>query len=213
MGGRMASHLGANPGDLVAPIAALVFLGYPLRPPGPARQDSRGASLVDRRADAVGPGHARRLWHARRARPVFLTGLPATVLRAIDKADHSFKVSSVRDKQAVVFEKILDDLWWRGSATTCGRGWKVGSPTVAGDVAMGAAVGDKQRHRLAGGERGEGDRGQLLEVGVGALYSGRRPNRNVPSCPARSRNRSDRHTAVRPCRWWSAGRTRAAQGR
>jgi predicted alpha/beta-hydrolase family hydrolase len=119
MGGRMASHLGADPGTLVAPIAALVFLGYPLRPPG--RPDKiRAAHLSSITAPMLFVQGTRDAFGTPDELAPFLTGLPATVL-AIDKADHSFKVSSVRDKQALVFEKILDDVvaW---IATTCRRG-------------------------------------------------------------------------------------------
>ena len=38
MGGRMASHLAADPAQLAAPLAGLVFLGYPLHPPGKPQQ-------------------------------------------------------------------------------------------------------------------------------------------------------------------------------
>jgi predicted alpha/beta-hydrolase family hydrolase len=38
MGGRMASHLAASPELLDGPIGGLVFLGYPLHPPGKPEQ-------------------------------------------------------------------------------------------------------------------------------------------------------------------------------
>ena len=59
MGGRIASHVAAQGGS--GPLAGLVFLGYPLHPPGTPGAASRRASAGDRRADAVRAGQQGRV--------------------------------------------------------------------------------------------------------------------------------------------------------
>jgi uncharacterized protein len=109
MGGRMASHLAAAPADLPHPIAGLVFLGYPLHPPGKPAQ-LRSAHL---------PAIAAPMLFVQGARDAFGTpdelapilasiATPSSVM-TIDRADHSFKVSGQsRAAQAAQLDAILD---------------------------------------------------------------------------------------------------------
>ena len=113
MGGRIASQVAATEGDRVA---GLVFLGYPLHPPG--RPDKlRAEHLKDIRAPML---------FAQGARDTFGTAdeiravikklrLPAT-LYVIDGGDHSFKVpKSAGLPQQEVYEKVMDKVaeWTR----------------------------------------------------------------------------------------------------
>ncbi|HLR06803.1 MAG TPA: alpha/beta fold hydrolase [Pyrinomonadaceae bacterium] len=106
MGGRIASQVAAAEGNR---IAGLVFLGYPLHPPG--RPDKlRDEHLKEIRAPML---------FAQGARDTFGTAdeiravikkhrLPAT-LYVIEGGDHSFKVpKSAGVPQATVYEMIMD---------------------------------------------------------------------------------------------------------
>jgi hypothetical protein len=108
MGGRIASQVAAAEGDRVA---GLVFLGYPLHPPG--RPDKlRAEHLKDVRAPML---------FAQGARDTFGTAkeigavikklrLPAT-LYVIEGGDHSFKVpKSAGIPQPEVHEKVMDEV-------------------------------------------------------------------------------------------------------
>jgi len=106
MGGRIASQVAAAEGNR---IAGLVFLGYPLHPPG--RPDKlRDEHLKEVRAPML---------FAQGARDTFGTAdeiravikkhrLPAT-LYVIEGGDHSFKVpKSAGVPQQEVYEKVMD---------------------------------------------------------------------------------------------------------
>jgi uncharacterized protein len=106
MGGRIASQVAAAEGDRVA---GLVFLGYPLHPPG--RPDKlRAEHLKDIRA---------RMLFVQGSRDAFGTAdeiratikklrLPAT-LYVIEGGDHSFKVPKRAGvPQEEVYEKVMD---------------------------------------------------------------------------------------------------------
>lgn len=106
MGGRIASQVAATDGSK---ISGLVFLGYPLHPPGKPEQ-VRDAHLKDIRApmlfvqgsrDAFGtPDELRAVIKRDR--------LPATFCE-IEGGDHSFKVpKSAPLSQQEVFEMIMD---------------------------------------------------------------------------------------------------------
>jgi len=106
MGGRIASQVAAANGDN---ISGLVFLGYPLHPPG--RPDKlRAEHLKNIRApmlfvqgsrDAFGTGEEVRAI-------IKKLHLPAT-LCAVEGGDHSFKVpKSLRVSQSGVYEKVID---------------------------------------------------------------------------------------------------------
>jgi predicted alpha/beta-hydrolase family hydrolase len=106
MGGRIGSQVAAAEGSM---ISGLVFLGYPLHPPGKPEQ-LRDAHLKDIRApmfflqgtrDAFGrPDELRAVIKRDR--------LPAT-LNEIEGGDHSFKVpKSAPRSQQEVYEMIMD---------------------------------------------------------------------------------------------------------
>jgi predicted alpha/beta-hydrolase family hydrolase len=108
MGGRIASQVAAAEGQRVA---GLVFLGYPLHPPG--RPDKLRAEHL--------PQIKAPMLFAQGARDVFGTGeeigaiikklrLPAT-LYSIEGGDHSFKVpKSAGVLQQEVYEKVMDEV-------------------------------------------------------------------------------------------------------
>jgi predicted alpha/beta-hydrolase family hydrolase len=113
MGGRIASQVAAAEGDRVA---GLVFLGYPLHPPG--RPDKlRAEHLKDIRAPML---------FAQGSRDAFGTAdeiratiknlrLPAT-LYVIEGGDHSFKVpKSAGVTQETIYETVMDKVaeWTR----------------------------------------------------------------------------------------------------
>jgi predicted alpha/beta-hydrolase family hydrolase len=108
MGGRIASQVAAaGAGEL----AGLVFLGYPLHPPGKPEQ-LRAAHLKDIRApmlfvqgsrDAFGTGEE--------ISGVIKEGKLSATLYLIDGGDHSFKVSKRSGlSQAEVHEAVMDEI-------------------------------------------------------------------------------------------------------
>jgi uncharacterized protein len=115
MGGRIASQVAATP-ESTDKIAGLVFLGYPLHPPGKPEQ-LRDAHLKDVRApmlfvqgtrDAFGtPDELRAV--------IKRLHLPAT-LHAIEGGDHSLKVpKSLGVPQTEVYENVMNEIagWLR----------------------------------------------------------------------------------------------------
>lgn len=114
MGGRIASQVAAvEPGG----IAGLVFLGYPLHPPG--RPDKlRDEHLKDIRAPMLFVQGARDAFGtAEEIRAVIKRlRLPAKV-QVIEGGDHSFKVpKSLSVPQQNVYETIMDEVTkWVGS--------------------------------------------------------------------------------------------------
>jgi uncharacterized protein len=108
MGGRMASHLAADPVQLAAPLAGLVFLGYPLRPPGKP-QNMRTAHLPSIVAPMLFVQGTRDTFGTPADLAPILAALPApSDVHAVENGDHSFKVTSNREKQAAVIDGILD---------------------------------------------------------------------------------------------------------
>jgi uncharacterized protein len=110
MGGRIASQVAAGP-ESADKIAALVFLGYPLHPPG----------RPDKLRDAHLPQITVPMLFVQGSRDSFGTPdelrgvikrlhLPATLL-AIEGGDHSFKVSkSSGFTQQQVYENVMDEI-------------------------------------------------------------------------------------------------------
>ena len=105
MGGRMASHVAAQGAD----VAGLVFLGYPLHPPGKTDQ-LRVAHLSKITAPML-------FFAGTRDSLCNLDLLKATIaklkapitLHVIDGGDHSFKVlKSLKRQDAEVLDEILD---------------------------------------------------------------------------------------------------------
>ena len=104
MGGRIASQAAAA-GEL--PIAGLVYLGYPLHPPGKPQQ----------RRDAHLPSIAAPMLFVQGTRDAFGTAdeirgilprLQRAELHEVEGGDHSFKVPKTGMPQAAVFQNIHD---------------------------------------------------------------------------------------------------------
>jgi uncharacterized protein len=113
MGGRIASQVAAADGD---GIAGLVFLGYPLHPPG--RPDKlRSAHLPQIRAPMLFVQGSRDTFGTREELAPILETLHAPAeLCVVEDGDHSFKVrKSAPLSQAAVFDFILDavERWLR----------------------------------------------------------------------------------------------------
>jgi uncharacterized protein len=105
MGGRIASHIASQGG--AGTLAGLVFLGYPLHPPG----------RPDQRRDAHLPAIAEPMLFVQGSRDAFGSGdeiralLPSlqnAALEEIEGGDHSFKVPGGAARQGTVLTGILD---------------------------------------------------------------------------------------------------------
>ena len=106
MGGRIASQVAATEGG---GIAGLVFLGYPLHPPG--RPDKlRSAHLPQIRAPMLFVQGSRDTFGTpEELRPILATLNAPAELTVIEDGDHSFKVRKTAPlSQAAVFDFILD---------------------------------------------------------------------------------------------------------
>jgi predicted alpha/beta-hydrolase family hydrolase len=113
MGGRIASQVAAADSD---GIAGLVFLGYPLHPPG--RPDKlRSAHLPQIRAPMLFVQGSRDTFGTpEELRPILETLNAPAELCVIEDGDHSFKVRKTAPlSQAAVFDFILDTVerWLR----------------------------------------------------------------------------------------------------
>jgi predicted alpha/beta-hydrolase family hydrolase len=115
MGGRIASHVASQGGAGI--LNGLVFLGYPLHPPG----------RPDQRRDAHLPAIKEPLLFVQGTRDTFGTSseiqallprLEQATLHEIAGGDHSFKVPGGKAKQEAVFNAILDTVvaWMRSTA-------------------------------------------------------------------------------------------------
>jgi predicted alpha/beta-hydrolase family hydrolase len=105
MGGRMASHVAAQGG--IGSIAGLVFLGYPLHPPG----------NPERRRDAHLPAIAEPMLFVQGGRDTFgtaeeiaalLPSLQRATLHEIAGGDHSFKVPGGKARQEPAFQEAMN---------------------------------------------------------------------------------------------------------
>jgi uncharacterized protein len=108
MGGRIASQVAAAEGDR---IAGLLFLGYPLHPPG--RPDKlRDEHLKDIRVPMLFAQGSRDSFGTKDEIGAVIKKLrlPAT-LYAIEGGDHSFKVpKKLGIPQQEVYEKVMDEI-------------------------------------------------------------------------------------------------------
>lgn len=104
MGGRMASHVAAAG---VERIAGLVFLGYPLHPPGKPTQ----------RRDAHLPNIAEPMLFVQGSADTFgtapeiaalLPSLKRATLHEIAGGDHSFRVPGGKAKQEPAFQEVMN---------------------------------------------------------------------------------------------------------
>jgi len=118
MGGRIASQLTA---DGSTELLGLVFLGYPLHPPGKPEQ-LRAAHLAHIKAPMLFVQGSRDAFGTPdELRPIIDAIAQHTDLYVIDRADHSFKVpKSTRVTQNDVYATILDHIarWLRQTAAT-----------------------------------------------------------------------------------------------
>jgi uncharacterized protein len=116
MGGRIASQVAATEGE---GIAGLVFLGYPLHPPG-RPEKLRSAHLPQIRAPMLFVQGSRDTFGTpEELRPILETLNAPAELTVIEDGDHSFKVRKTAPlTQAAVFDFILDTVerWLRALA-------------------------------------------------------------------------------------------------
>jgi predicted alpha/beta-hydrolase family hydrolase len=105
MGGRIASQVASQ--GVVGSLAGLIFLGYPLHPPG----------RPDQRRDAHLPAIAERMLFVQGSRDAFgssdeirqlLPALQNATLQEIEGGDHSFKVAGGASRQEPVLAGIMD---------------------------------------------------------------------------------------------------------
>ena len=107
MGGRIASQVAAAEGDRVA---GLVFLGYPLHPPG--RPDKlRDAHLAEIKAPMLFVQGSRDAFGTEEEIRAIIKKhrLPAT-LYVIEAGDHSFKVPKRVKPQPQVYEEVMEEV-------------------------------------------------------------------------------------------------------
>ena len=120
MGGRIASQVAATEGESNGEgIAGLVFLGYPLHPPG--RPDKlRSAHLPQIRAPMLFVQGSRDTFGTpQELRPILKTLNAPVEFTVIEDGDHSFKVRKTAPlSQAAVFDFMLDTVerWLRALA-------------------------------------------------------------------------------------------------
>ena len=99
-----------NSAVFTAPIAGLVFLGYPLHPPGKPTQ-LRSAHLPSIVAPMLFVQGSKDTFGTPADLAPILKPLKAkSTVMPIEGGDHSFKVSANKEKQAAVIEHILDDV-------------------------------------------------------------------------------------------------------
>jgi predicted alpha/beta-hydrolase family hydrolase len=116
MGGRIASQIASRPATAGEEnIAGLVFLGYPLHPPG--RPDKlRSAHLAGIRAPMLFVQGSRDAFGTPDELRAALAGVTAADLYVVDGGDHSFKVpkrGAISQEQ--VHDAVLDEIvrWMR----------------------------------------------------------------------------------------------------
>jgi uncharacterized protein len=106
MGGRIAAQVAAQGID---GVSALVFLGYPLHPPG----------KPDQRRDAHLPRIAERMLFVQGSKDPFGTSeeiealvpsLKRATVRVVPGGDHSFKVPGKQAEKDLAIEQIMDDV-------------------------------------------------------------------------------------------------------
>jgi predicted alpha/beta-hydrolase family hydrolase len=105
MGGRIASHIAAQGG--LGGLRGLVFLGYPLHPPGKPEQ-RRDAHLPSIQEPMLFVQGSKDAFGTATEIHALLSTLRGTTLHEIAGGDHSFKVPGGKAKQEPVFNDILD---------------------------------------------------------------------------------------------------------
>jgi predicted alpha/beta-hydrolase family hydrolase len=118
MGGRIASHVASQAS--VGRLHGLVFLGYPLHPPGKPEQ-RRDAHLPAIKEPMLFVQGSRDAFGTAAEIQALLSGLQRATLHEISGGDHSFKVPGGKAAQEPVFEDILHTVFRFIRAAT-GRG-------------------------------------------------------------------------------------------
>ena len=111
MGGRIASQVAA---DDSTGIAGLVFLGYPLHPPGKPEQ-TRDAHLKNIQAPLLFiQGSRDAFGTADEIQAIIKRDRLKATLYPIDGGDHSFKVPKSSGSQDQIYESVMDEITgWR----------------------------------------------------------------------------------------------------
>ena len=108
MGGRIASQVAAS-GE-VEDIAGLVFLGYPLHPPGNTEK-LRSAHLPNVKSSMLFvQGSRDNFGSPDELRPIVKTLRGRATLYVVEGGDHSLKVSRNAEKQAEVYKIVQDEI-------------------------------------------------------------------------------------------------------
>ena len=109
MGGRIASQVAALP-ESADEIAALVFLGYPLHPPG--RPDKlRDAHLPEIKAPMLFvQGERDTFGTADELRAVFKKHHLKPTLYVVERGDHSLKVPKSVGAQEQIYEDVMNEI-------------------------------------------------------------------------------------------------------
>ena len=112
MGGRIASQVAAQDHP---PIAGLVFLGYPLHPPGKPEQ-RRDRHLPEIQEPMLFVQGSRDPFGTAEEIRALLPRLSRATLHAIEGGDHSLKVTGRGTKPEEVMTRILDEVvrWMSG---------------------------------------------------------------------------------------------------
>lgn len=116
MGGRIASHVAAQ-GD-AGHLSGLVFLGYPLHPPGRPEQ-RRDAHLPAITVPMLFVQGSADVFGSHDEISALLPSLPGATLHDIPGGDHSFKVPGGKTRQEPVFIEAIDAVvgWMRSIVT------------------------------------------------------------------------------------------------
>jgi predicted alpha/beta-hydrolase family hydrolase len=105
MGGRMASHVAAQ--GKIGQVAGVVFLGYPLHPPGKPEQ-RRDAHLPEIAAPLLFVQGSRDTFGTAAEIAALLPSLQRATLHEIAGGDHSFNVPGGKTKQEPAFQEVMD---------------------------------------------------------------------------------------------------------
>jgi uncharacterized protein len=105
MGGRMASHVAAQ--GKIGRVAGVVFLGYPLHPPGKPeqRRDAHLAAIAEPMLFVQG---SRDTFGTAAEIASLLPSLQRATLHEIAGGDHSFNVPGGKTKQEPAFQDVID---------------------------------------------------------------------------------------------------------
>lgn len=106
MGGRIASHIAAQG---VEGVSALVFLGYPLHPPGKPDQ-RRDAHLPQIKEPMLFVQGSKDPFGTSEEIDALLPSLKRATMRIVPGGDHSFKVPGKQAQKDAAIEEIMDDV-------------------------------------------------------------------------------------------------------